>query len=166
MSSVIPSSQSSGNSSGRSRWLGTGLGGDVIATEYERRTMTTRQLQEKFGRGTPAFAERAAERRQARQDRPAAPEVEYFLVNGQYMATDGVDIEPARHAELDDIAQNGTVQDNGRVRFGYHADLAETDLLTMPTEQAERSALADHASSGNALADALARQTSRDGFDR
>lgn len=65
MSSVSPSSQSSSNANGRtrSRWAGTGLGGDVIATEHERNTMTNKQLQEKFGRGTEGYAERAAVRR-------------------------------------------------------------------------------------------------------
>ncbi|MDO3650747.1 hypothetical protein [Nocardia mangyaensis] len=163
MSSVNTPSQSSSTGDGYSRWFGTGLGGDAHVTERERRTMTNRQLQEKFGRGTAAYAERAAARS---DERPAAPEVEYFKVNGQYIATDGIDIEPAQRAELDDIAQNGTVQDNGRVRFGYHADLAEADLVTMPTEQPAPSALAAYAGSGNALAAAVTRQTERDGHDR
>ncbi|APE32857.1 hypothetical protein BOX37_01470 [Nocardia mangyaensis] len=163
MSSVDPSSQSSTTGNGYSRWFGTGLGGDAITTEHERNTMTNRQLQEQFGRGTAAYAERSGARSEVR---PAAPEVEYFKVNGLYMATDGIDIEPAQRAELDDIAQNGTVQDNGRVRFGYHADLAEADLVTMPTEQPARSALAAYVGSGNALADAVTRQAERDGHDR
>ncbi|WP_410870881.1 hypothetical protein [Nocardia sp. A7] len=132
--------------------------------------MTNRQLKEQFGRGTAAYAERSAARS---QDRPAAPEVEYFLENGQYMATDGIDIEPAQRAELEDIAKNGTVQENGRVRFGYHAGLAESDLLTMPTAQPQPSALADYVGSGNALArharsvNAFAAlEAERDGYDR
>ncbi|MFC8382452.1 hypothetical protein [Nocardia sp. NPDC057272] len=150
MSSVNPSPQSSGNSNGRtrSRWAGTGLGGDVIATEQERRTMTHRQLLEKLGRGTPEFARRQTERIEAalaaadasapikERDLPGrahtAPEVEYFLDNGRYMATDGVDVEPARSAELEDIARHGTVQKNGRVRFDYHDGLEESELIQRP----------------------------------
>ncbi|MFC8386740.1 hypothetical protein [Nocardia sp. NPDC057272] len=158
MSSVNPSSQSSGNSNGRtrSRWAGTGLGGDVIATEQERRTMTHRQLQEKFGRGTPEFARRQAARRDAAlayadasapikerdlssRDR-AVPQVEYFLDNGRYMATDGTDVEPARKAELDDIAKHGTVQKNGRVRFDYHDGLDESELIQRPRREAAKQA--------------------------
>lgn len=153
MSSVNPSSPSSSNPNGRtrSRWAGTGLGGDVIATEHERNTMTHKQLLEKFGRGTPEFARRQAERREAalayasasapikERDLPGrtAPEVEYFLENGRYLATDGVDVEPARKAELDDIAKHGTVQKNGRVRFDYHDGLDESQLIQRP-EQPQR----------------------------
>ncbi|MFI6364470.1 hypothetical protein ACIBG0_17155 [Nocardia sp. NPDC050630] len=63
MSSVNPSSQSSGGSNGRSRWFGTGLGGDVIVTAQESRSMSLKQQQEKFGRGTEGYAERSAVRR-------------------------------------------------------------------------------------------------------
>lgn len=181
MSIVDPSNHSNAASNGYSRWFGTGLGGDARTTEHERRTMTLKQQQEQFGRGTTAYAERSAARAwmnnpadqrelsealtAANPDRRSVPDVEYFQVNGQYIATDGVSIEPAQRAELDDIARNGTVQDNGRVRFGYHAELAESDLVAMPTEKPS-SALASYADSGNALADAMARQTERDGFDR
>ncbi|WP_063005244.1 hypothetical protein [Nocardia salmonicida] len=151
MSSVNPSPQSSGNSNGRtrSRWAGTGLGGDAIVTEHESRTMTLKQQQEQLGRGTPEFARRQAARIEAalayadasapikERDLPgrAAPEVEYFLENGRYMVTDGTDVEPARKAELDDITEHGTVQKNGRIRFDYHDGLDEADLLKMPADR-------------------------------